>query len=549
MGQLVPILCQPVVPGDRWTVNHSYLLRFNPLIAPLMHRVDVFFHSFFVPNRIIWDGWEEFITGGKDGNSDIKLPKCSVGEIAAWLDSLNPSSSQKLFDRVGSLPDYLGLPVDCLSTQDSVTPISLLPFRAYQLIYNEFYRDETLEDEIEIHKDWDGDKVMTSTYQNSLFTLRNRAWKKDYFSGSLPWPQRRAGDEVRLPISGTGTVGLSDPSLKGLFLDGNNQVGSLLSPARALPANQQRIYAGSLTIDNDGYLRAPATNVGDTPRNPIAIDLNKYISPAQIQKLKVDITNGSSVTINQLREALRLQQWLENNARGGSRYVESLLSHFGVRSSDARLQRPEYLGGYTNQCNFTEVLQQSETDKTPLGKQGGHGFAVNSGKTIKRKYFEEHGYLFTIMSVRPQPMYMQGIPRDFMKTDALDFYWPEFQHLGEQPVYTEELYNSESQPSLDPKQVFGYVPRYSEYKFIPSTVHGDFRTTMNYYHLARKFANMPYLNADFIKCDEKLDGMDRIFATLQDDETNRPYQHLWFQIQNNCVARRKMSYYGVPTLI
>lgn len=547
MGQLVPILCQPVVPGDRWTVNHSYLLRFNPLIAPLMHRVDVFFHSFFVPNRIIWDGWEEFITGGVDGKTDLKLPACTSGEIATWLDGRNPQSTQTLYDRVGCLADYLGLPVDCLSTADSVTPISLLPFRGYQLIYNEYYRDETLEDEIEIHKEWDGSQAMTGVYQDALFTLRNRAWKKDYFSGSLPWPQRRAGDEVRLPISGSGSVGLSSAADIGLFLDGNKQFGSLSAPARVNGADGNRIAESPVTIDNEGWLYVQ--QFGTSDKRKVAIDLNKYISANEIKKLKVDITNGSSVTINQLREALRLQQWLENNARGGSRYVESLLSHFGVRSSDARLQRPEYLGGYTNQCNFTEVLQQSETDKTPLGKQSGHGFAVNSGKTIKRKYFEEHGYIFTIMSVRPQPVYMQGIPRDFMKTDSLDFYWPEFQHLGEQPVYTEELFNSPEEPSLDPKQVFGYVPRYSEYKYIPSTVHGDFRTTMNYYHLARKFKTMPYLNADFIKCDEKLDGMDRIFATLQDTETNRPYQHLWFQIQNNCVARRKMSYYGVPTLI
>lgn len=538
IGKLIPVLCQPVIPGDKWRINTQFLLRLNPLIAPVMHQMNVYFHAFFVPNRLVWNHWEEFITRGVNGESKPELPYCTPQQLYSFLaeHGIREYGKGELTpdDFVASLPDYLGLPVELLKLEDTGTKISMLPFKGYQLIYSEYYRDETLQDEVDLDLDSDGYLQNGQSNYVSLrkfFDLRNRSWKKDYFTGSLPWPQRLADAEVTLPL-----VGQADIKKVGTF---NSNIGNALISETNNP---------SLTIEIDGNGFLKGKGFGGSKQD-VGIDLNSLLTSVQIEKLKADLSTGNSVTINQLREAVRLQQWLEANARGGSRYTEQLLSHFGVKSKDARLQRPEYLGGYSSPVNISEVIQTSQSDSDSgdyLGTQGGHGFALNSGRTIKR-YFDEHGYIFVIMSVRPQPAYFQGIPKDFTKMDNLDFYFPEFQHLGEQPVLTREIYYSGN--SSDDESTFGYVPRYAEYKYAPNRVCGDFRTSMLYYHMARKFSSAPKLNSDFIKCDERLDGLDRIFAAKHDPDTKKEYQHLWFDVAHNIKCSRLMSRYGVPKLL
>lgn len=550
LGKLVPVLCQPVLPGDKWNLSSQFLCRVSPLLAPLMHRVNVYFHTFFVPNRLVWSHWEDYITQGVNGKDKPVLPYFTPFQMASCYVHQQQNSANVKDYRLGSLGDYMGLPTNRFAFKDSfdsTTKISQLPFRAYQLIYNEYYRDETLQEEVEIFNDSDGAlKDNPKTYRVDgknwsfndlpLFTLRNRCWRKDYFSGALPFPQRLADAEVTLPIAGE-----ADIVKRGNFDDPKSSPYSgddLIQPSLGGVNNYF-----DLEIDGNGFLKASNYNGS---MHMAGINLNKLLTEGQISHLKADLSTGNSVTINQLREAVRLQMWLENNARGGSRYIEQLLSHFGVISSDARLQRPEYLGGYSSDLQFTEVLQTSESsENSSQGNQTGHGFALNGDK-IGKRYFDEHGYIFVIMSIRPQNGYFQGVPKDFTKTDNLDFYFPEFQHLGEQEIKEREIYYSGNDSD---DETFGYVPRYSEYKTCFNRVCSDFRDSMDYYHLARKFSSPPKLGDKFVKIDESADEMDRIFPILKDAETGKEYQHYWFDIAFNIKCSRKMSRYGIPKLI
>lgn len=553
LGTLVPVLCQPVLPADKWTLSTDFVCRLNPLIAPVMHDISVSFHTFFVPNRIIWSNWEKFITAGVDGTDKPVLPYFTPFQLYSYCKDTN-----KAFN--STLGDYLGIPMDCLSNHDVTTHISQMPFRAYQQVFFDWYRDETLNPYNGDEHLWfvDNDGLSSDSDVSKINSLQRRCWSKDYFTGALPWPQRHAGEDVTLPISGTGSLSyktnpVDNGGLSGAtpdrYIDGT--VGNTLFAASKVKISNGQIIgdptSNYLSIDNKGqlvYINKTSTSGQGTP---VSIDLNRYLSSDQINKLRVDLDNGQSVTINQLREAIRLQQWYENNARGGSRYVEQLLSHFGVRSKDARLQRSEYLGGFKAPINISEVLQTSESNSTPLGKQGGHGFALNAGKTITR-YFDEHGYILVIMSIRPRASYMQGIPRDFLKTDNLDFYFPEFANLGEQPIYEAELWNDpDVSDNSTAFKTFGYSPRYAEYKYIPSRVCGDFRSSMDYYHMARKFKTEPKLNNSFVSLNEKSDGLDRVFAALS--ENGKEYQHYWFDVAHNIKVSRVMPRYGVPKLI
>lgn len=556
MGTLIPVLCQPVLPGDKWNVSTQFLCRTSPMLAPVMHRINIYFHSFFVPNRLLWDNWEEFITQGVNGKDKPVLPYTTPRDIFLQGEYYVSEGGKRVekYDNSGSLADYLGLPVQMFDfrniTPDQGTPISLLPFAAYQLIYDEYYKDENLETE-EFRKLTDGYKENHTVIEKYL-SLRSRCWRKDYFSGALPWPQRLADSEVTLPIAGQ-----ADISKEGLFKYNNGK--TMISVV-----GSSRDFA--IEVDASGFLKAKNY---DGSLIDAGIDLNQLLSADQISKLKADLSTGNSVTINQLREAVRLQMWLENNARGGSRYIEQLMAHFGVKSSDARLQRPEYLGGYSSDLNISEVLQTSEsTESSPQGKQTGHGFSI-SGSGGSRKYFEEHGYIITIMSIRPQNSYMQGIPKDFTKTDNLEFYFPEFQHLGEQEVKEKEIYyikeGTQTKPvTVSNEDTFGYVPRYAEYKTIPNRVCGDFRESMDYYHLARKFDTAPTLSSQFMHVEEiswrprgsgsntdnpVQENLARIFATFYDPANKKPYQHYWFDIGFDITCSRKMSKYGIPKLI
>jgi hypothetical protein len=482
MGQLTPILTLECVPGDKFDLSCESLIRFAPMIAPVMHRMDVTMHYFFVPNRILWSNWEKFIT---EHNSEHVAPYMSYtnGDYTAM--------QKKFMDYIGIPP----VPVGGVSTN-----VSALPMAAYQCIYNEYYRDQNLQTPVDF-KLTDGNNNTDAGDRERLTTLRQRAWEHDYFTASLPFAQK--GAAVDIPI---GTIaGDVRVTYNGDDSPGYDQVYGRENPY------------------NPGY-----RTVGNTiPQNlPTGVDSSALI--AKTSEQTIDPT-----TINDLRRAFKLQEWLEKNARGGTRYIENILTHFGVRSSDKRLQRPEYITGVKSPVVVSEVLNTTgQTDGLPQGNMAGHGISVTSGKSGSY-YCEEHGYIIGIMSVMPKTAYQQGIPRTFLKTDSLDYFWPTFANIGEQEVAKQELYAY----TANAEDTFGYVPRYAEYKYMPSRVAGEFRTSLNYWHLGRIFDTEPSLNSDFIECDPTK----RIFA-VEDPETDVLYCH----VLNKIKAVRPMPKYGTP---
>lgn len=502
MGQLVPILVKPVVPGDTFQNQTEIFLRFAPMLAPIMHSVYITTHFFFVPNRLLWNEWEDFITGGKDGTASPVFPRLNF----------STSSVINSYLKEGGLADYMGIPTSAAGVGNTTYPnyVSALPFRAYQLIYNEYYRDQNLIDEIEFSRESGIFNAPSSEYA-ALLTLRNRAWQKDYFTSALPWAQR--GEPVTIPVGGEA------------------------------PVMWQKGRLGAQLKNPDGTLVSSGTLVSNGSN--LALDSNaQAITIDPKDSLFADLSEATSVTINDLRAAQKLQEWLTKNARGGARYTEQILNHFGVRSSDARLQRPEFLGGGMDYLAVSEVLQTSATqdNTTPLGDFAGHGVAQSATHTF-RKFFEEHGYVIGILSIMPKTAYQQGLPKDYFKFDKMDFYFPEFANLGEQEIKTKELYLNyydqvDSETNIRSNEnTFGYTPRYAEYKFSSSEVHGDFRSSLDYWHLGRIFSNTPKLNKDFVTANPST----RIFA-VQDENIS----HCWIRCYHNLKAIRPMPKYGVP---
>ncbi len=498
-GDLVPIHCQEVVPGDKISINPQHMTRMAPMLAPIMHEVNVFIHYFFVPNRITWPNWEQFITGGESGLDRHLLP------VVKGLDV-----------KKSSLADYLGLPLTegrfkVGNNQGRLdNNISLLPFLAYQKIWDEFYRDENLQ--ASLFRDSNGDRAKdlfkdgvnilddssTAPFLH-LFIMRQRAWHHDYFTSALPFAQK--GNSVKIPIS-------QDLQFK-------NVGPTLAYKAGGAP------YDGPL-YSSGGRLKSTDASIED-----VNLDVTRDL-----------VVGGADGSINDLRRAFKLQEWLEKNARAGSRYAESILSFFGVRSSDQRLQRPEFLGGNKSPIMISEVLQQSSTDATtPQGNMSGHGIGMGKSGGFS-KFFEEHGYVIGLMTVIPKTSYSQGIPRHFSKEDKFDYFWPQFEHIGEQPILNKEVY-AKNTADFDSEGVFGYVPRYSEYKYSPSTVHGDFKDSLYFWHLGRTFDAPPKLNETFVTCYKE--ALSRIFAV--EDNSDKFYCHLY----QNITAKRKMSYFGDPS--
>lgn len=474
MGNLIPILCQEIVPGDSFKVNTEVMIRFAPMLAPVMHRINVFVHYFFVPNRLLFSEWEDFIIGGQAGD---QFP--TMAAVVLDADAGNRAR--------GSLADYLGVPTEeaAAATGDLLTVLAL-PFRAYQACYNDYFRDLNLRAEMDILNLSNADAIK----------LRARRWEKDYFTSALPWPQR--GDDVLVPVEVRG--------------DTIREAGDVIPTA-----------PGSVEFDTGGQLEDVA-----------GTDLEL-------------VSDNVSLTVNALRTVTALQRWLEKQARGGYRYIETILSHFGVRSSDARLQRVEYLGGGRNPVIISEVLNTSATATEPQGDMAGHGIAAGKVNSFSRR-FEEHGLVMGIMSVMPRTAYMQGVPRMFFRgleqglhvNSREDYYWPEFANLGEQAIENHELFYD---PNDDVYNfgTFGYQQRYAEYKYACDTVHGDFRSSLDFWHLARIFSSQPVLNDAFVGATPD-NITNRIFAVQDGTDT------LWCQVYNSVRARRPMPYFSNPSL-
>lgn len=501
MGDLVPCLVQEILPGDSFRVNTETMIRFAPMIAPIMHRVDCTIHYFFVPNRLVWSEWEDFITGGREGTSTPVHPQIQMTQGMAEAGVFLP----------GTLWDFMGLPTFPTTQTFNVSPptVSALIFRAFQTIYNEYYRDQNLEAPIDVQKT---SGIVSGGQATILTTMRKRAWEKDYYTSALPWAQR--GPEVLMPISGTGAVEYMPFS-------------NVIDTATGNPVNTNQLLG---------------TTAGQAGRLQHKDDVPTAGSNARVENIEEVTFDNASTTINEFRRAVRLQEWLEKNARGGARYIEQILSHFGVRSSDARLQRPEYLGGGKTPVQVSEVLStfQANDGEIPQANMAGHGLSVGRSNTFKRS-FEEHGYVIGVMSVLPRTAYQQGAPRSFFRFDKFDYFWPEFAHLGEQEIRNEEIYLDPNLPPTFNKGTFGYTPRYSEYKFSTSTVHGKMRDELAFWHMGRIFQSAPALNGGFVTSDPTT----RIFAVGDDDPT---VEHLYCQMHHNISALRPMPYFGTPTI-
>lgn len=448
MGELIPCGLTEVLPGD--TIQHatSALLRCSPLMAPVMHPVQVRIHHWFVPHRIIWEDWEDFITGGPDGMDDSEFPTINI----TFEEPVPPATDPTGSGVIGGLADYLGVP-----TGINNLSVSALPFRAYALIFNEWYRDQDLVAELPI-------SIASGVDTTTNTSLVNIAWEKDYFTSSRPWEQK--GPSITIPLGNEAPVrgiGVTTPSVTG------NVAG--------------RTTTGATTY-NPGY--STASGNAEVIMDADAVNGNPRIF--------TDLSGASAVTVNILREAMALQRYEEARARYGSRYTE-YLRYLSVRSSDARLQRPEYLGGGKQTIQFSEVLQTAE-GADPVGEMRGHGISAMRSNRYRR-FFEEHGYVISMMSVRPKTIYAQGLPRTWNRRLKEDFWQKELQHIGQQEVMNKEVYASHSNPD----GTFGFQDRYDEYRRTESTIAGEFRdSVLDYWHMARIFDNQPALNESFVTC-------------------------------------------------
>lgn len=473
MGKLYPVQLQEILPGDTLQVSSSAFIRFSPMLAPVLHPITIRLHHWFVPNRILWDGWEDFITGGPDNDNTDLVPYFHMQD-----------------ETCNDLVDYLGFPVDNVNN----ARCNSLPIRAYNKIWNEFYRDQDLQDEV------DEDQTC----------IQHVSWQKDYFTTARPFPQK--GPDIVLPLgdkaylSGLGT---------GYDYNWNDNTPTIFLEA----------------FENEQYQSWGDPQGGTNPadRGPIVRGVIREGEQVRRPDVYADLSQATGISVTQLRDYFAQQRWAEARAQFGSRYTE-YLRFLGVKSSDARLQRPEYVGGGKSTASISEVLQTGTDDSTPVGTLRGHG--IGAVKTRRsRKFMEEHGYLLTLMSVVPKNIYVNGADRHFMKTDREEYWQREFEHIGQQAIWDGEI---RMQASGDPavnKATFGYSDRYGEYHSARSRVTGEFRDLLNYWHLGRNFGEtQPALNEDFIQCRPTK----RIFA----EQTQDP---LWIAVNNSTVARRLVN--------
>lgn len=495
-GDLIPVYCAEILPGDTMVMDASFFARIQTLVFPIMDNAYLDIQAYYCPNRLVWNNWTKFLGEQDEPGEDVTT--YLVPSIAIANDPVTQFAE-------GSLYDYFGLPtkVDLAWTTPDLNTetvhISALPFRMYNLIWNEWYRDQNLQAKVPVNKDVDNSDPATD------YVILKRGKRHDYITAALPWPQK--GEAVALPLAGQAPV-VGDGNALGLFLGGSPYF---------LQTHDGTGSNGMLAVQATGGLAGSAPGggfpLGDS-RAGLATDPDSSHAYADLS------LTTAGVTINQWRQAIAFQSLRERDARGGTRYKEIIMAHFGQDVGDSRLQRPEYLGGSSQNISVQQVPQTSGTpdtpgalSDTPQANLAAYGLV---GTHLKfHKSFPEHGYVIILASVRGDLTYQQQIARHWTRQAKEEFYWPDLAHIGEQAVLNMEVYYDPSYTGADkePSAAFGYQERYSEYKYGEKQVVGKFRSnatgTLHAWHLAQNWSEVPALSADFI---EESTELDRVIA-------------------------------------
>ena len=517
-GKLIPVFIDEVLPGDTTRMSVNYFARLATPIKPIMDNIYLDWFFFFVPNRLVWEHWQNFCFEQEDPDDDTDYV---IPTVAATGNSNNAY--------VGSLWDYFGLPVN---TSGNLSGISALPFRGVYLIWNEWFRDENLQKSVKIQKG-DANEVLDSSRSTDqpswVFTSGTdifpglacppRGKRHDYFTSALPWTQKGPG--VSVGLAGTAPV-------QGEFSISGFQTGTVTAED-----TNHRLMALAVGGENGRISGYPEITSWPT-RNVTVNGLTQ-------SGLIANLDESSIFTINSLRTAFQMQKFYERLARGGSRYTEVLRSFFGVVSPDARLQRPEFLGSFTKMVNVNPIAQTSATDNTsPQGNLSAYGVTAAKFHGFT-KSFVEHGYIFGFVCARADLTYQQGINKMWLRSTVYDFYWPTFAHLGEQAIELREIY---AQGSEADTTVFGYQERYAEYRYKPSQITGKFRSSvvdgsLDKWHLSQFFNNAPTLNEEFIIENPPIN---RIIAVTDEPE-------FLLDVGFRYTTVRPMPMFGTPGLV